>query len=468
VPDLFMKRVAEDGQWTLLSPNDAPDLHDLSGEAFELRYRYYEEKADRGELKLFRRMPAVQLWRKMLSSVFETGHPWITFKDPCNLRYTNQHAGSVHSSNLCTEITLHTNDGEIAVCNLGSVNLAQHLTNDGALDADKLARTVATAMRMLDNVIDINYYNVPQARRSNLRHRPVGMGIMGFQDALHRLRLPYASQEALEFADRSMELVSYLAIKASTDLAEERGRYSSFEGSLWSRGILPLDSIALLEQSRGNYLQVDRSATLDWDALRERVRKVGMRNSNCLAIAPTATISNICGVSQSIEPTYQNLFVKSNLSGEFAVINPHLVRDLKKLGLWDPVMINDLKFYDGSLQKIERVPEEIKALYATAFEIDPRWLVEAASRRQKWIDQAQSLNLYMAEPSGKKLDTLYKLAWVRGLKTTYYLRSLGASHVEKGSQAQSEAAAFATEAVAVAQTQAKVCSILDPECEACQ
>jgi ribonucleoside-diphosphate reductase alpha chain len=354
------------------------------------------------------------------------------------------------------------------VCNLGSVNLAQHLTGDGALDADKLARTIGTAMRMLDNVIDINYYNVPQARRSNLRHRPVGLGIMGFQDALHRLRLPYASQEALEFADRSMELVSYLAIRASSDLAEERGRYSSFEGSLWSQGILPLDSIALLEQARGNYLQVDRSATLDWDNLRERVKKVGMRNSNCLAIAPTATISNICGVSQSIEPTYQNLFAKSNLSGEFVVLNPYLVRDLKQLGLWDAVLFNDLKFYDGSLQKIERVPEEIKALYATAFEIDPRWLVEAASRRQKWIDQAQSLNLYMAEPSGKKLDTLYKLAWVRGLKTTYYLRSLGASHVEKQAQSQSEAAAFASEAVAVAQTQAKVCSILDPECEACQ
>jgi ribonucleoside-diphosphate reductase alpha chain len=483
VPDLFMKRVAEDKDWTLFSPNDVPDLHDLTGQAFEQRYLDYEAKADRGELKLYKRLPASQLWRKMLSMLFETGHPWLAFKDPCNLRYTNQHAGVVHSSNLCTEITLHTNDGEIAVCNLGSVNLAAHITPEGALDTAKLQRTIATGMRMLDNVIDINYYSVPQARRSNLRHRPVGLGIMGFQDALYKLRVPYASQEAVAFADLSMEAVSYYAIQASSDLAEERGRYGSFDGSLWSRGVLPVDSIALLEEGRGGYLQMDRSWTLDWDALRERVRTVGMRNSNTMAIAPTATISNICGVSQSIEPTYQNLFVKSNLSGEFTVVNPYLVQDLKALGLWDAVMINDLKYYDGSVQKIERIPETLKQLYATAFEIDPRWLIEAGSRRQKWLDQAQSLNLYLAEPSGKKLDTLYKLAWVRGLKTTYYLRSLGATHVEKSTAFDGKLNAVKTDPIDdaipslrqmdavhadVRPAESKACLIDDPTCEACQ
>jgi len=484
VPDLFMKRVAEEGDWTLFTPSDTPDLHDLTGEAFEKRYVEYEAKADRGEITLYKRLPAAQLWRKMLSMLFETGHPWITFKDPCNLRYTNRHMGTVHSSNLCTEITLHTNDNEIAVCNLGSVNLANHVTEDGVLDAQKLEKTISTAMRMLDNVIDINYYSVPQARRSNLRHRPVGLGIMGFQDTLYKLRVPYASDEAVSFADKSMELVSYYAIKASTDLAEERGRYSSFEGSLWSQGILPYDSIALVEQVRGGYLQQDRGFTLDWDALRERVKTVGMRNSNTMAIAPTATISNICGVSQSIEPTYRNLFVKSNLSGEFTVVNPYLVHDLKKLDLWDAVMINDLKYYDGSLQKIERIPEHLKQIYATAFEIDPRWLVEAASRRQKWLDQAQSLNLYMAEASGKKLDNLYKLAWIRGLKTTYYLRTMGATHVEKSTAFDGKLNAVKTDpiddaipgmkhhpaeaAYAEAASGVKMCSIDNPECEACQ
>ena len=481
VPDLFMKRVAEEGDWTLFSPSDTPDLHDLTGAAFERRYLEYEARADRGEIALFKRIPANQLWRKMLSMLFETGHPWITFKDPCNLRYTNQHVGVVHSSNLCTEITLHTTDSEIAVCNLGSVNLAAHITAECDLDADKLQRTITTAMRMLDNVIDINFYNVPQARRSNLRHRPVGLGLMGFQDALYKLGIPYASEQAVEFADRSMELISYHAIRASTDLAEERGAYSSYPGSLWSQGILPIDSIARLEQERGGYLQQDRSATLDWEALRERVSTVGMRNSNTLAIAPTATISNICGVSQSIEPTYQNLFVKSNLSGEFTVVNPHLVAELKKHELWDAVMINDLKYYDGSLSKIERVPEALKQMYSTAFELDARWLIEAASRRQKWIDQAQSLNLYLAEPSGKKLDTLYKFAWVRGLKTTYYLRTLGATHVEKSTAfdgklnaVKNETAGVSLETMAVVSSDLRVeagpklCSIDDPTCEACQ
>ena len=468
IPDLFMERVSENKEWTLFSPNETPDLHDLTGEAFRKRYEEYEAMADRGEIEIFKRMPAVELWRKMLSMLFETGHPWITFKDPCNLRYTNQHVGVVHSSNLCTEITLHTNDHEIAVCNLGSVNLAAHVDENG-IDHDKLRRTVTTAMRMLDNVIDYNYYSVPQARNSNLRHRPVGLGLMGFQDALYKLDLPYASEEAVDFADRSMEAISYYAIEASSDLAKERGRYASFDGSLWSRGILPIDSIELLEKARGKYVQIDKSKTMDWDALREKVLQQGMRNSNCMAIAPTATISNICGVSQSIEPTYQNLFVKSNLSGEFTVVNQYLVRDLKALDLWDDVMINDLKYYDGSTQPIARIPDQLKAKYASAFEIDSRWLVEAASRRQKWIDQGQSLNIYMAEPSGKNLDNLYKLAWVRGLKTTYYLRSLGATHVEKTTSNSDMSQGAAAVSVAPNQSGApKACSILDPDCEACQ
>ena len=480
VPDLFMKRVAEDQHWTLFSPDETPDLHDLTGLAFEQAYLAYEERAERGELKVSKRIKAVDLWRKMLAMLFETGHPWIAFKDPCNLRYTNQHVGTVHSSNLCTEITLHNNDTEIAVCNLGSVNLAAHVTEKG-LDTARLQKTVGTAMRMLDNVIDYNFYNVPQARSSNLRHRPVGLGIMGFQDALYKVRIPYASLEAVQFADLSMEALSYYAIRASTDLAEERGRYQSFEGSLWSRGILPIDSIRLLQEARGSYLQMDTGSTLDWEGLRERVRTLGMRNSNCMAIAPTATISNIVGVSQSIEPTYQNLFVKSNLSGEFTVVNPYLVADLKERGLWDAVMVNDLKYFDGSVQQIDRIPDDLKQLYATAFETDPRWLVEAGSRRQKWLDQAQSLNLYMREPSGKKLDNLYKLAWVRGLKTTYYLRSMGATHVEKSTMDDASKAnrlsAVGGNYLSLEKTKPNgkgngaapsACSILDPECEACQ
>jgi len=481
VPDLFMKRVAEEQHWTLFSPDETPDLHDLMGQEFEQAYLAYEARAERGEMKVSKRIKAVDLWRKMLAMLFETGHPWIAFKDPCNLRYTNQHVGVVHSSNLCTEITLHTNDLEIAVCNLGSINLAAHVTDKG-LDTKRLQKTVRTAMRMLDNVIEYNFYNVPQARKSNLRHRPVGLGIMGFQDALYRLRLPYSSLEAVQFADQSMEYLSYYAIEASSELAGERGRYQSFEGSLWSQGILPIDSIKRLEEGRGGYLQMDTGTTLDWDSLRERVERVGMRNSNCMAIAPTATISNIVGVSQSIEPTYQNLYVKSNLSGEFTVVNPFLVADLKERGLWDSVMVNDLKYYDGSVQQIDRIPDDIKQLYATAFEVDARWLIEAGSRRQKWLDQAQSLNLYMQEPSGKKLDNLYKLAWVRGLKTTYYLRSMGATHVEKSTMADSNKAnrlsAVGGSYIAMDKSTPdgkgngaaapSACSILDPECEACQ
>jgi ribonucleoside-diphosphate reductase alpha chain len=483
IPDLFMRRVVEGGDWTLFSPSTCPDLHDKFGKAFEEAYTGYEAKVDRGEIKLFKRMPAKDLWRKMLSMLFETGHPWITFKDACNVRSPQQHVGVVHSSNLCTEITLNTNDAEIAVCNLGSVNLVQHL-KDGQVDQDKLKKTVRTAMRMLDNVIDINYYAVKKARDSNLRHRPVGLGLMGFQDSLYQLRVPYASQEAVEFADRSMEAICYHAYWASTELAEERGRYSSYRGSLWDRGILPQDSLDLLAQERGGHLEVDRSSTMDWPALRARIAEHGMRNSNCVAIAPTATISNIIGVDASIEPSFGNLSVKSNLSGEFTVVNEYLVRDLKKLGLWDDVMVMDLKHFEGSLHPIDRVPEELKRLYGTAFEVDATWLVEAGARRQKWIDQAQSLNIYMAGASGRKLDETYKLAWLRGLKTTYYLRTTSATYAEKstvgagslnsvpsaqgGAGAASAAGGASAAPVAEPATDIKFCSIDNPDCEACQ
>lgn len=460
IPDLFMKRVFENETWTLFSPDEAPELHDIYGAAFEKAYIAYEEKARRGEIRC-KTLPAISLWRKILSMLFETGHPWVTFKDACNLRSPQQHVGVIHSSNLCTEITLNTSKDEIAVCNLGSINLVNHI-KDGKLDTEKLLRTIKTAVRMLDNVIDINYYSVPQAKNSNLKHRPVGLGLMGFQDALYAQNISYASDAAVEFADRSMEYISYYTISASVDLAIERGTYESYEGSLWSRGILPIDSIKFVQENRGNYMEQDATQTLDWDALRQRIKKHGIRNSNIMAIAPTATISNICGVSQSIEPTYQNLFVKSNLSGEFTVINPYLVRDLKKLNLWDNVMVHDLKYYNGSLQKIERIPDNLKKLYATAFEIAPRWLVDAASRRQKWIDQSQSLNLYMAEPSGKKLDVLYRMAWLRGLKTTYYLRSLGATDTEKATINDGALNAVSQD------TAPQACSIDDPECEACQ
>jgi ribonucleoside-diphosphate reductase alpha chain len=470
IPDLFMKRVLENAEWTLFSPSDAVGLHDKFGKAFEEAYLRYEDKAARGELKLFKKIPAVHLWRKMLSMLFETGHPWITFKDPCNVRSPQQHAGVVHSSNLCTEITLNTSADEIAVCNLGSVNLVAHLDEHG-LDFGKLRSTIRTAMRMLDNVIDINYYAVDKARNSNLRHRPVGLGIMGFQDCLHKLRIPYASQQAVEFADRSMEMVAFAAYWASTELAEERGRYSSFTGSLWDRGVLPQDTLDLLAAERGGYVELDRSAALDWDGLRARVRQFGMRNSNCLAIAPTATIANIVGVSASIEPTYQNLYVKSNLSGEFTVVNEYLVSDLKNVGLWDEVMISDLKYFDGNLARIDRVPGELRRLYATAFEVEPKWLVEAAARRQKWIDQSQSLNIYMAGASGRKLDETYKLAWIRGLKTTYYLRAMGATHAEKSTVKSGQLNAVPTAAAnadAAESAEPKFCAIDNPECEACQ
>ncbi len=473
IPDLFMKRVIEGGDWTLLSPSDAPDLHEKFGQQFEQAYLGYETKIERGELELYKKIPAVQLWRKMLSMLFETGHPWITFKDPCNIRSPQNHVGVVHSSNLCTEITLNTNDKEIAVCNLGSVNLVAHL-KDGALDMDKLKRTIHVAMRMLDNVIDINFYAVAKARNANLKHRPVGLGIMGFQDCLHQLGMAYGSQAAVEFADRSMEAVAYQAYWASTELAQERGCYSSYQGSLWDRGILPHDTLTVLQQERGGYVEADLSTTLDWDALRQRIKLHGMRNSNCLAIAPTATISNIVGVSASIEPTYQNLYVKSNLSGEFTITNRSLVNDLKKLNLWDEVMISDLKYFDGAISKIDRIPENIRTLYATAFEMDPLWLIEAGARRQKWIDQSQSLNIYMGGVSGKKLDETYKLAWLRGLKTTYYLRSMGATAAEKSTvragslNAVPADGGVAKAAVEVSTVEIKYCAIDDESCESCQ
>ncbi|MEX8153558.1 ribonucleoside-diphosphate reductase subunit alpha [Acinetobacter baumannii] len=491
VPDLFMQRVFEDGEWTLFTPSETPDLHDLTGAEFAERYAYYESVAKEQNM-LHKKVRAKDLWRKMLSMLFETGHPWITFKDVCNLRSPQQHVGVVHSSNLCTEITLNTNQDEIAVCNLGSINLVQHVKG-GVLDREKLARTVKTAVRMLDNVIDINYYAVPQAKNSNLKHRPVGMGIMGFQDALYEMGMAYGSDEAVNFADESMEVISYYAIQTSSDLAVERGAYSTFKGSLWDQGILPIDSLEIVAKSRPERMfEVDRTQRLDWDSLRAKVKKDGMRNSNVMAIAPTATISNICGVSQSIEPTFQNLYVKSNLSGEFTVINPYLVRALKERGLWDTVMVNDLKHFEGSVQKIARIPEELKAIFATAFEVEPRWIVDAASRRQKWIDQAQSLNLYISGANGKKLDITYKMAWLRGLKTTYYLRALGATSAEKSTintgalnavkPATVEAAAPAAAPVVEAKkpeaveedgfTQAApvpmACSIDNPDCEACQ
>ena len=498
IPDLFMRRVMEKGSWTLFSPSDTPDLHDKYGQEFEKAYVAYEARAERGELKPSRKLQATDLWRKMLSMLFETGHPWITFKDACNIRSPQQHAGVVHSSNLCTEITLNTSETETAVCNLGSINLVQHLKKAPfgvpeevgtiVLDHDKLKRTITTAMRMLDNVIDINYYAVEKARHSNLQHRPVGLGLMGFQDCLYELRVPYASQAAVEFADTSMEAICYHAYWASTELAKERGQYSSYKGSLWDQGILPLDTLDMLAKERGGYVEVDRSSTLDWQALRQKIAQDGMRNSNCVAIAPTATISNIIGVDACIEPCFGNLSVKSNLSGEFTIINGYLVRDLKRLGLWDDVMVVDLKHFDGSLRPIDRVPNEIKALYATAFEIETSWIIEAGARRQKWIDQAQSLNIYMAGASGKKLDDTYKLAWIRGLKTTYYLRTQSATHAEKstvqagkmnavssGSHAASSmsaleqaAAAAQAQMSAVPATDIKFCAIDDPGCEACQ
>lgn len=488
VPDLFVKRIIEGGEWTLFSPNEVDDLHDLTGSAFEWRYEEHERRADAGEMRQFRRVEAQSLWKKMLSMLFETGHPWITFKDPSNVRSPQDHAGVVHSSNLCTEILLNTSAEETAVCNLASLNLAAH-TDVYGLDEERLSETIKTATRMLDNVIDINFYPTPEAETANSRHRPVGLGLMGFQDALFEQRIPYASEEAVRFADYSMEFISYHAILASTGLARERGTYQSYGGSKWSRGLLPIDTIDLLESERGVAVEMDRTTTLDWQPVREAVSEHGMRNSNVMAIAPTATISNISGVYQSIEPTYSNLFVKSNLSGEFTIANGHLVRDLKKRGLWDGEMLDDLKHFDGSVQEIDRVPEDLKKLYLTAFEIDPGWLIDCASRRQKWLDMGQSLNLYLAQPSGRALSEMYLNAWRKGLKTTYYLRSRGATNVEKSSMdvnrrgiqprwMKSKSASSRLEetpnpeprgnGLYLPQVQGPTCSPDEPDCEACQ
>lgn len=432
IPDLFMKRVRENGSWTLFSPSDVPDLHDLYGSAFEKRYKEYEAMTETGQIKLFKKLEALTLWRKMLSMLFETGHPWITFKDPSNIRSPQDHKGVVHSSNLCTEILLNSSAEETAVCNLGSINLAKHMTKNG-LDEKRLAATIRTAIRMLDNVIDINFYPTVEAKNSNLQHRPIGLGLMGFQDALYMQNISYASHEAVEFADKSMEMISYYAILASTELAAERGTYSSYKGSKWDRGFLPIDTIHLLEQERGVKVDVDRSTSMNWQLVRDAIAKHGMRNCNTMAIAPTATIANITGTIPSIEPMYKHLFVKSNLSGEFTITNPYLVNSLKQAGLWDDEMIDDLKYFDGSIREIERIPEEIKQLYLTSFEIEPEWVIECGARRQKWIDMGQSLNLYLSEPSGKKLHQMYMLSWEKGLKTNYYLRSLGATQIEKSS-----------------------------------
>jgi len=469
VPDLFMKRLESDSNWTLFSPSDVPELHDIYGSEFEKRYEEYEKMAASGELKLYKTIKAKDLWRKMLSMLFETGHPWITFKDPCNIRSPQGHVGTVHSSNLCTEITLNTNEDEIAVCNLGSINLPQHI-QDGKINVEQLKKSVKTAIRMLDNVVDINYYPVPQAENSNKKHRPIGLGMMGFQDALYKLGISYNSNEAVDFADRSMELISYFAIEASAELAKERGTYESYEGSLWDQGIFPIDSIELLAEQRGkDFIDQNTDTTLDWEALRAAVKDAGMRNSNVMAIAPTATIANITGVSQSIEPTYQNLYVKSNLSGEFTVVNPYLIEELKKESLWDDVMLSDLKYYEGSLSQINRIPEHIKEKFKTAFEVEPRFIVESASRRQKWIDQAQSLNLYIGNVDGKKLDVTYRMAWYKGLKTTYYLRAMGATATEKSTVDRSTLNAVETKQEQnVAAKAPQACSILDPDCEACQ
>jgi ribonucleoside-diphosphate reductase alpha chain len=476
IPDLFMKRVAENKHWTLFSPSDVPDLHDLYGKAFEKRYAEYEKMAEEGKIKLFKQVEALQLWRKMLSMLFETGHPWITFKDPSNIRSTQDHTGTVHSSNLCTEILLNTSKEEVAVCNLGSINLPMHVTEHG-LDEKKLSETIRTAIRMLDNVIDINFYPITEAKNANMKHRPIGLGIMGFQDALYKQNISYASHEAIRFADRSMEMISYYAILSSSELAKERGSYLSYKGSKWDRGLLPIDTIALLQNERGEHLEMDASSTMNWDVVRESVKKYGMRNSQTLAIAPTATISNITGVSQSIEPMYKHLFVKSNLSGEFTIPNTYLVDALKEKGLWDEQMLDDLKYFDGSIREIDRIPEEIKQVFLTAFEIDPEWLIECASRRQKWIDMGQSLNLYLFEPSGKKLHQMYFLAWTKGLKTTYYLRSVAATQIEKsttdinkrGLQPRWMKNKSASSNVHIERSSApKSCSILDPGCESCQ
>lgn len=430
IPDLFMQRVQNGGTWSLFSPDEVPDLHDLYGQAFNARYEHYEREAEAGRMKLFKQVDALTLWRKMLTRLFETGHPWITFKDPCNIRSPQKHVGVIHNSNLCTEITLNNSTDETAVCNLGSINLSNHIQNN-AVDPERLAATIKTAVRMLDNTIDLNFYPTPEAENSNLKHRPIALGLMGLQDTLFDLRLPFEDENALEFVDATMEFIAYHAISASCHLAKERGAYESFEGSLWDRGIFPLDTLDELEKERGSAVTVDRKKRMDWNALKESVAAWGMRNSNVMAIAPTATISNIAGCFPSIEPIYKNIYVKSNMSGEFTVVNDYLVKDLKRMGLWSEDMLEQLKYYDGNIDKIRSIPAELKALYKEVFEIDPLLLIKMTALRSKWIDQSQAHNVFMQGTSGKKMHDIYTAAWAMGLKTTYYLRTLAVSQIEK-------------------------------------
>ena len=491
IPDLFMKRVETDDDWTLFSPEEVGDLHDSFGKKFEDLYTNYERMANTGEIKKFKKIPAKELWRKMLTRLFETGHPWITFKDPCNVRSPQDHVGVVHSSNLCTEITLNTSAEETAVCNLGSVNLSKHVTEDGKLDRDLLEETINIAMRMLDNVVDLNFYPTVEAKNSNMKHRPIGLGIMGLQDALFKLDLPFDSQKALNFSDQLMEQISYHAISASSDLAKERGAYESFKGSKWDRGIFPLDSLSLLEEERGQNIDVNKITSLDWEGLKSKVKENGMRNSNTMAIAPTATISNIAGCYPCIEPIYKNIYVKANMSGEFTVVNNYLINDLKALNLWSKDMLDKIKYFDGNLDHIEELPEDIKNKYKEAFSIDPVVLLKHTSVRGKWIDQSQSHNVFMQGVSGKKLSEIYTAAWKFGLKTTYYLRTLAASQIEKSTldankfgytqkreykkveegaavEEQQPAINEATNSEAPGSEVASACSIMDPDCEACQ
>lgn len=505
IPDLFMKRVRDDKPWTLFSPNETPDLHHIYGKRFEERYEQYEELASQGKIQLSKTIKARDLWKKMLAMLFETGHPWITFKDPCNVRSPQDHVGVVHNSNLCTEITLNNSLEETAVCNLGSVNFARHV-KDGKFDDGLIADTVTTAVRLLDNVIDVNFYPTKESQVSNMRHRPVGLGIMGFQDALYLMDIRFDSEQCVRFADESMEIVSYHAILASSTLAKERGAYQTYLGSKWNRGLFPVDTLDLLEKERGQKIPVSRECKLDWTPVRESVKKHGMRNSNCLAIAPTATIGNIAGTTVSIEPTYKNIYVKSNMSGDFIIINPYLVEDLKKLNLWDYEMIGKIKYHDGSVQEIHEIPEPIRAKYKEVFEVEPTWLIRAAANRGKWIDQSQSLNIFFRGTSGKLLNDIYSEAWGMGLKTTYYLRTLAASQVEKSTVNASEYGSTHTRKNSVVeQTEApsvgtplqrtvvqatvsvvqgreisqsnsipetraepKLCKIEDPDCESCQ
>ncbi len=502
IPDLFMKRVREDGDWVLFSPEETPELHNIFGKEFEKKYVGYEQKVEAGEIALFKKLKAKNMWRKMISMLFETGHPWITWKDACNVRSPQAHVGVIHTPNLCTESTLNTSKDETAVCNLGSVQLKNHVKSDkSGIDYEQVARTVKTAMRMLDNVVDLNFYPTVEAKNSNLKHRPVGLGIMGYQDALFELGMAFDSAEALQLTDELMELVSYNAIKSSMELAKERGSYKSFKGSKWDRGMLPLDTLDLLEEERGVHIPVARTSRLDWDSLRKDIKKNGMRNSNTMAIAPTATISNVSGSLPSIEPIYKNIYVKSNISGEFTIANEYLINELKDLGLWTPEMLDKLKYYDGSLLSIPEIPQEIKDKYKEAFEIDPEWVIKHAAYRGKWIDQSQSINIFSATQSGKKISEIYQYAWEMGLKTTYYLRTLGASAIEKSTidinkKYETEPEVVTVDEVVIEEiddtttnievseievtfspemdmmqttsSTAELCVIGDPDCEACQ